>query len=215
MPPVVRSCSECGNPLTGMSVTAKTCGNACRLKRSRRTRRANQEIEQFADANNAGANEVAAIVRREAPDVVTKIMGEELRPIVREAMTEDVLRAINGMIGLTPAAVLALQDDLGSENDTIRQRAYTLIIKYTVGHPALVKPEADGSGQQMEVHFNLPRPDAPPPEADADEYLEVDELKRCDMCKLDKPTSEFEAGSDRCTACFEEWKATILQRFGS
>lgn len=187
-----------------------TCSDKCRAKRSRRERRANRQVEEFAQANNAGAQEIAAIVRREAPDVVKKVFNDEIRPIVREAINEDVLRAIEGMVGLTPAAVAALQEDLESDDATIRQRAYSLVIKYTVGHPALVKDDITRE-QNMTVNFNLPRPD----EADlAAHNTEATELRECDMCREDKVwPDEFEAGSTRCKECHAEFTAKIRAQF--
>lgn len=209
MPPV-RTCSECPNPLVGKSVQAKTCGPTCRTKRSRRVKRANRQVEEFAAANNAGAQEIAAIVRREAPDVITRVMKDELRPIVREALTEDVLRAVEQMLGLTPRAVELLAADLESEDSTVRQRAYTLVTKYTIGHPALLKADDGAGAGQITVNFALPRPDDDAIEA---ELVESTELRTCDSCQEDKPESEFVAGSDRCRTCFEDQKAEVLAAF--
>lgn len=211
MPPVARTCSECAEPLSGRSPTSKTCGNACRLKRSRRLRRVKSDHADFeANYPGAGSAEVAAIVRRESYDAVMRVTQSEITPIVREALTEDVLRAVQSMIGLTPRAVELLGEDLESEDSTIRQRAYTLLIKYTAGHPALLQPKDSDHGAQLVVQFGLPRPDAAallPPEA------EVVEDITCDMCGEDKPATEFESGSLRCKPCFETWKATVLEQF--
>lgn len=207
--PLPRTCTECGGSLSGKSVKAITCGEKCRSARSRRVRRANRQVDDFAAANNAGAQEIAAIVRREAPDVITRVMKDELRPIVREALTEDVLRAVEQMLGLTPRAVELLQADLESEDSTVRQRAYTLVTKYTIGHPALLRPEDGAGAGQIVVNFALPRPD------DAEVVVEADseELRTCDLCNTEKPETEFVAGSDRCRTCFEEQKATVLAAF--
>jgi hypothetical protein len=192
-----------------MSVLTKTCGNACRLRRSRRIRRAAREVEEFEQNHGLAAAEVAAVVRRESPDVITRVMHTALEPIVRESITEDVLQAINGMVGLTVQAVNALQEDLSSEDSTVRQRAYSLVIKYTVGHPALVKPTDTDEGKQLVVNFNLPRPDSEPIEADAEEVIDVE----CDMCHMTKPSTEFVAGSTRCAPCFESWRSAIKEQF--
>jgi hypothetical protein len=213
MPPVGRTCSECGAPLSSRSVRSTTCSDKCRTARSRRVRRQNREVEDFQERNNAGANEIAAIVRREAPDVVTRVMKAELQPIVRQALTEDVLRSINSLVGLTPRAVAALTEDLESEDRTIRQRAYTLLIKYTVGHPALVKQEDTDDNRQLVVNFNLPRPDAPS-QVNEEENLAV-ELRACDMCGEDKSPDEFASGSSRCLACFDEWKKRVMEQVGA
>ncbi len=207
---IARVCSECGASLTGRPPQTKTCSDNCRSRRSRRIRRANTQVEEFAEANNAGAAEIAAIVRREAPDVVTRVMKDQLQPIVREALTEDVLQAISNLVGLTPRAVAALDADLDSEDATIRQRAYTLLIKYTVGHPSLVKPSDAEAGSQLVVNFNLPRPAE---DETTDQIEHVTELQVCDMCHEEKDASEFVTGSARCQPCFDEWRAKVLAEF--
>lgn len=215
--PVARACSECGYTLAGRPAQTKTCSDKCRSTRSRRVRRANREMEEFADANNAGAEVIAQIVRNEAPDLVTKVMKEQLTPIVREALTEDTLRAINDMVGLTPRAVAAMSEDLDSEDPTIRQRAYTLLIKYTVGHPAIVKPQEQDPNQVLEVHFNLPRPDATVT-FDTDAEDAIPELMTCDVCGESKPREAMAAvtsepdGTGRCMACHEARKAAVLEQ---
>jgi hypothetical protein len=213
MPPV-RVCSECGDPISGRSVTSKTCSSRCRNKRSRRIRRENRDAQQFIEQHHDGAQEIRAIVRHEAPDEIKKVMNEELRPIVRESLTEDVLRAISDMIGLTPRAVAALSRDLESEDPLMRQRAYSLCIKYTIGHPALLQRDDTDAGKQLTVNFGLPRPDEQP-EQQADAEAEAEELALCDMCQAMKPVSEMVAGSTRCQECFEDWKANIIEQFTS
>lgn len=200
--------------MLGKSVQARTCSEKCRSTRSRRIKRTNRDVEEFAAANNAGAQEIAAIVRREAPDVITKVMKDELRPIVREALTEDVLRAVEQMLGLTPRAVELLAADLESEDSTVRQRAYTLVTKYTIGHPALLKADDDAGAGQITVNFALPRPESEPQEPEQGAIgAESEELRTCDSCQEDKPESQFVAGSDRCRTCFEEQKAEVLAAF--
>lgn len=211
MPPV-RTCAECGKPLGSRSVRAKTCSNACRLRRSRRIRRTRTDFEQL-ESQGVGAAEISAIVRRESPDVITRVMKEELAPIVREALTEDVLRAVQQMLGLTPRAVELLQLDLESPDATIRQRAYTLVTKYTIGHPALLKADdADGS-KQIVVNFGLPRPDDVSSPGTEDTPAEAVELQVCDMCNEEKSAGEFVAGSTRCQDCFAKWRTAIMDQF--
>lgn len=198
-----------------MSALAKTCCSAHRATRKRRITRANAQVKEFQAANNAATNEIARIVRNESTSVISNVMKDQLAPIVREALTEDVLRAINDLMGLTPAAVSALKQDLESEDVHVRHRAAALVTKYTIGHPALIRPsDTDGAGQLV-VNLNLPRPETdniPDPDA---EHPEAEEIKVCDMCGEDKPASEFEAGSERCSACFEEWKTKITEQFGA
>lgn len=205
--PLARTCSECGTVLAGKSVKAKTCSNACRLRRSKRLRRISKEQAEMAEVG--GVSEIAAMVRRESPDIAQDVLRKELAPIVRQALTEDVLQAINSLVGLTPRAVQALHEDLECDDRVLRQRAYTLLFKYTTGHPALVKPDDTNDQSQIVVNFNLPRPDSVPEELAAD----VVELRICDMCGEEKPETEFETGSDRCTPCFEAWRETVKSQF--
>lgn len=148
---------------------------------------------------------------REHDKVIERVLQQELEPVVRAAIDDEVLRAVDKLVKLTPRAIQALEDDLDSEDKVLRQRAATTLVKYTIGHPALLKPE-DSKHEQLIVNFNLPRPDDQP---DADQDVvpldEVDEARVCDICEEEKPASEFVAGSDRCRTCFEQWKSDVLR----
>lgn len=213
--PYARTCSECGGSLAGRSRSAKTCSDACRSERSRRKRRVHKEPE-LPPHQRAVVN----VVRNEAPDIAHKVIQQEIAPVVREAMTEDVLRSIHQLVGLAPAAVQALNEDLASEDPVVRQRAYTLALKYTIGHPALIQPKDADPNQQLVVHFNLPRP-TPIPTGDEDgvritdaEVLEPTELdpRPCDECGELK--TEFVGSSDRCTDCYTARRERVLAQFG-
>lgn len=213
MAPLARTCSECGEPLS--NPRAKTCGSTCRAKRSRRLKR------QKSDAGKQNAypphvKELSQVVRNEAPDIAHSVIQEELRPVVREALTEDVLQAINRMVALTPAAIGALEQDLHSEDPQTRQRAYTLLIKYTVGHQAIVRPEEGEDSKQLIVHFNLPRPElGGVTQEDGEEVIaEAEEYRHCNMCDSDKPVTQFVANSDRCEDCHVQMKSKVKELLG-
>lgn len=203
-----RVCSEpgCNNPLDGKDIKAKTCSPSCRQKRSRRLRKQKKEAG-LAAAATPEQREIAERVRAERDDVAHKIIEQEVRPIVRESITEDTMRAIQDMVGLTPQAVRAIGEDLASEDATIRQRAYTLILKYTAGHPAIVRPPDEDKTQPLQVNFNLPRPPKEGEVGEDGEPTEVVETKECDMCEQHKPVDEFAANSDRCLNCYNEQRA--------
>ena len=203
---MARRCSECGGDLSGKPPHAKTCGDGCRQKRSRRLRR------QKVDAGKAGAlpehqKVLQEVTRGERDDVAQRIVEDELRPVVREAITDDVLRGISDLIALAPTVVDKIREDLESDDSTVRQKAYSLVAKYTFGHPAIVRPPEEDGGKQLIVHFGLPRPDdgsAPEAiEATATELV-VDDIRQCDSCQEDKSVTEFVAGSSRCRECYEE-----------
>lgn len=145
--------------------------------------------------------EISERVRGEAEDVAHKVIEEEIRPVVRESITADTLAAISKMVALTSDAVGCIAEDLQSEDAVVRQRAYTLIMKYTVGHQAIVRPPEEEKGGDIQVNFNLPRPE----EMDGvtEEVEEATEIKTCDSCGKDKPISEFVANSHRCSPCYE------------
>lgn len=142
-------------------------------------------------------------VRGEVKDAAHKVIEDELRPVVRETITEDTLRAIRDLVGLTPMAVAAIADDLASPDAVLRQKAYALLMKYTVGHGAIVTPAEQDKSQPLVVNFELPRPrDAESSGEPAVEAEVVGESRECDTCHQMKPDDQFIAGSDRCEDCF-------------
>lgn len=191
-----RTCSECGDPIRERGANAKTCGDACRQARSRRLKRTRvRNIEKTKYEPHQKI--VAEIVNGERDDLLHDIVEEELRPVVRESITEDVLTSIGQLVALTPKAIAALEDDLTSDDPVLRQRAYTLLMKYTVGHNALVESPEDADAKNLNVSFHLPRPGA-------DVESSAEELRECDSCFQHRPLSEFVANSTRCQSCFAD-----------
>jgi len=204
-----RRCSECQNSLAGKQPSTKTCSDRCRNARSRRLARENaREVPP--------EHRLAQALQGEYKDAAHEVIQKELAPVVREAMTEDVLSAIQQLVALTPKAVAAIADDLGDEDSTVRQRAYTLLMKYTVGHPAVVQPKDADPNQQMVVHFNLPRPGTATAIGSVDVEAEevAEEYRTCDECHKEAPASEFIGASDRCRECYDKRQADVLSRFG-
>src|SRR5690349_23145594 len=66
--------------------------------------------------------EIADAVSGEALNVAHEVAKEELRPIVRAAITDDTLRAIDKLVGLTGRMIDALEEDLDADDMVIRQR---------------------------------------------------------------------------------------------
>ena len=199
---MTRLCSECGSTLPGSDIRRKTCSAGCRTQRSRR-QKTQKAAGGRAHGNTPEQAEITQRVQHEVADVAHKVIEEELRPVVREALTEDTLRAIEAMVGLTPRAVERIGEDLESDDAATRQRAYLLITKYTLGHPAILQPKDTESGRQLNVHFNLPRP-GDTVEGESAIPSDADELRLCDQCGADKAITEFIAGSSRCASCYHE-----------
>jgi hypothetical protein len=205
------TCSECPEPLT--HVTAKTCSTNCRSKRARRLKRqAKEQAEQKRLPEQQKT--LSQAVSREVKDVIHEVAKEEIRPVIREAITEDVLRSIDKLVRLTPRLVDEIEKDLSHEDDAVRQRAYTLLAKYTLGNDS-VKPAPKDTGQvPMQVIFAMPRPgDVPvePSSAVSGTATEV-EQRPCGECKELK--TEFEGSSDRCTDCHEAVLAKVAHLRG-
>lgn len=203
-----RKCSEyahCGKLLVGKSAQAKTCSTACRSRRAHRLKRARSKGGQMSpyDPALAAVVDVAAGKTKEAAHDVLK---EELRPIVREALTQDVLDGLGELVEMVPEAVALIRADFDSADETIRQRAYTLLLKYTLGNQSIAPASATAAPAPMQVFFGR-QPDAPSTPAEAVE------LNTCEACGREAPKAEFVANSDRCRACHAEVQQRVAVKF--
>lgn len=184
---------------------AKTCSNACRSARMRR----------IAAAKRAGglaggeARGMTAEQKESLEDVAHEVMADELRPVVREALTEDNMRSLRSMVGLLPDVVEELAKDIHSKDDLVRQKAHTLLLRYTLGHQSALPKDDEVSG--LVVINQMPRPDTTAPEAQPDEVTEV---RVCDVCGLEKDTGEFVADSQRCRACMDNLQSKVAGYLG-
>jgi len=214
-----RPCTECSTLLPWDSPSVrKTCSDKCRKQRTRRMRKTRQRASAVASEARSYSPErkaIAKVVSRTAvKDVGHELMKEELRPIVKEALTDEVLAALNGLVALTADAVCALREDIQqSDNKELRQKAYSLLLRYTAGNASIAPKAVEEEAKAMQVMFAVPRPGQ-----DADEHDvpgEAVELRDCAECKQSKPADEFVANSDRCTKCHEQFAAKVRERFGS
>lgn len=195
-----RKCTECETPVSGKALT---CSDRCRTRRSVRLRaeRARGQVD-----------------RTGAEDIAQEILREEIRPVVREALTEEVLRGIEDLIGHVPDAVAAATALLQSGDEEMRYKAAALIMRHTVGHKAIVPDVNEGSNAQMTVVFGIPRPDEVPadmlPRRDPDAPALLPppvELRECDACGADKPADDFIANSNRCDECFAKQQKLLAR----
>ena len=208
-------CSECGTALVTAEGKAKpagtkTCSGSCRQARARRLKR--QQKERGSKSPHAPeVRDIAAVARGEVKDLVHEVAKEELRPVVRDAMTEDVLRSIDRLVRLTPSAIDKLEEDLASSDETIRQRAYTLLLKYTMGNPSVAPAPTEQQPQGLTVIFNAPRPGDEPVVPQIE--VAAEELRKCADCGEEKPASEFVSNGPKCQACFDALHAKLAARF--
>ncbi len=211
-----RRCSECGKSLAGRRADVKTCSPNCRVARSRRLKK--QRKENLAQAHIASAYtpeqaQIAETVKA-STDIVRDVVREEVTPIVREALTDDVLAGIQKLVRLTPKMIAAIEVDLTHPDDTVRQRAYTLLAKYTLGNPSVAPAPQQAQTAPMQVFFEMPRPGDE--SSTGDETLESTavEIKECVECKQEKDETQFVGNSDRCQDCHERLQALVREKFG-
>lgn len=157
---------------------------------------------------------LAEAVRDVRDEVVSDLVQREIQPVVREAITEDVMRSIADLVALTPDVVSAIAEDLHSDDATIRQRAYTLVAKWTIGHPAIINRDDDPAQKQLIVNFELPRPEAPEP-VPVEAEVSPAGARPCDVCGEDKTEDAFVDGSDRCRDCWAKQRQLVEERFGA
>jgi hypothetical protein len=213
----VPRCTECGKPLVYEDGSPKPAGTltdtvACRSRRARRLKR-EEKARNDKRKMPPHTREVTDVVNGNVKDAAHEVLKEELRPIVREQMTENVLSGINQLIGLQATAIAALEADLKSQDEGIRQRAYTLLLKYTMGNPSVAPPSTQAAPAGLTVQFNLPRPgDDPTPEVATPS--DAEELRTCDQCAGEKPVSQFVAGSSRCGVCHDGLRGLRTEKFG-
>lgn len=192
-------CPECGE--TELTGRQKVCGNRCRARKRRRIDRGRAE--------GTGPAQNVELPQGAVAEAVADTVRQAVTPIVREALTDDVLVSIAELVKLTPKAIKAIEQDLDSENDFIRQGAYRLLARYTLGHPALV-PELESDRQVVVLVDGIARPQGPPQPS---EQLAVPgpletvegefvETRVCDTCDKEKPVGEFVGASHRCESCF-------------
>lgn len=210
----VPRCSECPNKLayedgSPKPAGTKTCSVKCRSTRARRLKR--EAAARGGDKRSAHVQEISDALK--GGDALHQAAVEEFKPLVREAMTESVLQGIDTLIKLTPAAIQCLEQDLSNSDDTIRQRAYTLLLKYTMGNPSVAPPSQQAQPAGLTVQFNLPRP-GDDPAATSSVAAESEALRTCQDCSAEKPESQFVAGSSRCEACHDGLRELLREKFG-
>jgi hypothetical protein len=186
----------------------KTCGVKCRSARARRIKR-----EQKKRGGDHRPEHIQQLADEGMKDALHEAAVDEFRPLVREAMTASVLQGIDTLIGMSPKAIARLNEDLDNSDDTIRQRAYTLLLKYTMGNPSVAPPSTTAQPAGLTVQFNLPRP-GDDPAASTSVAAESEELRTCEDCGAEKQLHEFVAGSNRCGTCHDGVRGMLQERFG-
>jgi hypothetical protein len=145
-------------------------------------------------------------VSDEAERATQELLREELRPHVREAITDEVVEQVKSLIGHVPLAIEELAAQLHSEDEELRHKAAKEILRHTTGNKAIIPDINADKSQAIIVNFALPRPD-PQSTNLAFGPPTIEEKRQCDSCLSWKETDEFEGSSDRCAECFKKMKA--------
>lgn len=140
---------------------------------------------------------------------------EAVEQTIEEALTADVKKALQRAVQLTPKAIDAIEKDLESENEFLRQHAYQTLLKYTIGSQNLVPDMGEDKQPMTVVIEGLARPtepivterQKPHTASELEETLSDDSTpasyRICDSCGQPKPAEEFMGNSNRCTVCFD------------
>jgi uncharacterized protein YciI len=212
----MRPCPECGRLFVVKRADTVTCSPKCRSRRKRRQDKGVPEALLTAEAQ-AHLEEIRKVADEGAIAVAGEILREEIRPIVREALTADVLSAISDLVALTPLMVAGLKEELTGaplrdpetglplkiNGEPIiavdadrRLKAIQLLARYTIGAPGLA-PQPDVKERPIAISFgDIPRPD----------WYGTDQ-RECDICLQPRLEAEFVDGSSRCTHCQAELEA--------
>lgn len=200
-----RVCTECGKELPPGNAGRKTCGPTCRSARRRRLHRLKDRGVDVLTEDEI------------TKDIAAPVLQDELRPLIRERITTEVLDGIAALAKLTPRAVELLADDLEDTDPVVRQKAYTLVMRYTLGAKSLAEQD---SGKNLNVNFAMPRPgDDPDPTGSDGDAVPVEgdavEVRTCERCHEDKPVAAFEGAAVRCRTCQEALRQSAISTFGA
>lgn len=233
-------CSECGDPFLASTEAAKTCCEAHRKRRQRRKEKQGQDFTEYdvdISATTAAMEQAAQHALDDLPAVARELLAAEMQPIVREALTGEVLQSLSAMLGMMPLVQAALTDDLTAltmvwndegcplmEADGVtpalvpdydrRQKAVAMVLKYTVGQPGLApQPDAPEAAGVTVVFSGMGEPAITSSAVDLGEErlaeLESGESRQCDICELVKPKAEFVGASSRCEDCQDKLRSRV------
>ena len=231
-------CSECGEKLPPTAApTRKTCSDeeckaagrpACRERRKTRLKRARDSARRIKSANGGPEHDYRdtpmqkAVTHQLQGEIGKKILADELRPLVRDALTDNVLQSLLELVAVTPDVVARISEDVNSKDPVVRQKAYTLFMRYVLGHGA-VQPKDEAAQGAFHIHFDsMPRPDGFGGGTDDDpetqqliDAIEVPDGHRvCEDCQVPKPLDCFDEEAPRCDDCLGEYKRKVLAEYG-
>lgn len=217
-------CEVCGKPLTGKQ--RRACG-----PEHRNQIRSRAGADRKLLAEEVAKHEVTEAVREE----VVALAHEA----TQEAMSAELLTQIQRFVFLIPKALDAITTNLDDEDPDIRQKAATLLLKYTMGNASVAPPSLEQQDQPLQINFTIPRADTVGPAKGGGvrplltevsdlsvqapvidvESTDLDDRNTCEKrtcmeCGLEKCADEFIGQSYRCKHCDGLLRARVEGEFG-
>jgi hypothetical protein len=143
-------------------------------------------------------------------EVTREALAKAVEPVVQSALTGEVLKALDDLIKLTPQVVAAIEQDLESDNEFLRQHAYQTLLKYTVGHKGLVPDVKSDTAPITVIIDGVERPPETAFHKPPEHATDGREWKQCDRCGEVKPVDQFAANSTRCVQCYELMRSSAI-----
>lgn len=218
------TCEVCGNPLTGKQ--RRACSAKCR-----------NALRTSASADVAAR--VREVAQNTAVEAVQDEMKEQVGKVVQEALTDEITAQLKGFVHLIPNALAAIEKNLASEDDDVRQKAATTLLRYTLGNPSVAPPSITPEAEPLQIQFMIPRSDSVGPApgggirplaAGAEpghvhqhaidvESTDLDDIQTCEQrvcmeCGLPKCADEFVGQSPRCLDCHRRLQERVEHEFG-
>lgn len=187
---------------------AKTCSARCRQQLSREKRRSESNNRRGAAAERWAPQHQAEEADKE--QIIKDLFKEELRPYVREQITEGTIKGIAALVTLMPELVDSLRADLQSIDPVARGRAQQILSKYTMG---FMDPKAEAATRPLTIHMgSMPQPGDE--KFDAADAIATGVQQECETCHEIKDLSHYDAGATLCNECLAERKASAMERYG-
>jgi hypothetical protein len=144
----------------------------------------------------------------------------------RHALRRDIVQAARIAARALPQAIseLARQVQEG-ETDKDRREASKVLATLTIGNTTLARDPEEEAPERVTIVNTLGQPrggfavvkGTHSNESARAELEAVDadaaELRTCDVCRQEKPATEFVASSERCQSCQEQMLAKVKERF--
>jgi len=165
------SCLICGESITQTPGKKQRiyCGNNCAVKAHRqRKKRTENNVDSILDR---------AELETVENNIVYDVLRDEVRRTINQRVRDKVLGAADMLVNMLPDAMVALREDLHSEDWAVRARAVNNLLKY--GMPMQNQASTEEHTASITIKHNIPVPETPLGDAvveimdDAIEQLQV------------------------------------------